>query len=415
MKLDQPVTQSTLLVVVVVTLLTGLFSGAAAGALVARGVTDDDDSPPAVVVTATPAATTPAAAGADSTATVGVTLPLGVTATPTQAVPIATPGANPVAGSIVELVERVNPAVVTVINKQDFAGFFNEGADLQPVGAGTGFIISADGYIVTNQHVVASSSAIDVIFDDGTRVPAQLVGSDPFTDLAVVRVDGPVPAVVPLGDSTVLKPGQTVIAIGSALGNYTNTVTEGVVSGLGRRLELFSGAAYENLIQHDAPINPGNSGGPLFNLAGEVVGVNSYRVSEASNGFPAEGLGFAIASETVQSIVTLLIADGKVERPYLGISYEVVTPLIAESLELPVDHGVIVTDLPSNGPARDAGILVGDIITRINGQELNREHPFVNVLFQHKPGETVEIELVRPDTSEVIVLQLTLGLRPDIP
>jgi 2-alkenal reductase len=400
--------------VAVVTLLTGLVSGAAAGALVARSVADDDAAA-VVVVTATPGATTTAAADAGQAPALGVPMSSATAAPPTPVVPIATPGANPVAGSIVELVERVNPAVVTVINKQDFSGFFNEGSDLQPVGAGTGFIISADGYIVTNEHVVASSNAIDVIFDDGTRVPAQLVGSDPFTDLAVVRVDGSVPAVVPLGDSTALKPGQTVIAIGSALGNYTNTVTEGVVSGLGRRLELFSGAAYENLIQHDAPINPGNSGGPLFNLAGEVVGVNSYRVSEASNGFPAEGLGFAIASETVQSIVTLLITDGKVERPYLGISYEVVTPLIAESLELPVDHGVIVTDLPSNGPARDAGILVGDIITRINGQELNREHPFVNVLFQHKPGETVEIELVRPDTSEVIVLQLTLGLRPDIP
>jgi 2-alkenal reductase len=353
--------------------------------------------------TATP---TPLRLGTSSNVTV---------ATPTPAIPIAIPGANAVAGSIVELVERVNPAVVTVINKQDFSGFFNEGADLQPVGAGTGFIVSHDGYIVTNQHVVEASSAIDVIFDDGSKVAASLIGSDPFTDLAVVKVDGPVPAVVPLGDSTVLKPGQTVIAIGSALGNYTNTVTEGVVSGLGRRLELFSGAAYENLIQHDAPINPGNSGGPLFNLAGEVVGVNSYGVREAADGIAAEGLGFAIASETVQSIVTLLIADGKVERPYLGITYDVVTPLIAESLGLPVDHGVIVIDLPSGGPARDAGIEQGDIIVKINGQELNREHPFVNVLFRHKPGETVDIELVRPDTNEVIVLQLTLGLRPDIP
>jgi S1-C subfamily serine protease len=189
---------------------------------------------------------------------------------------------DPAVMGAADLVEQVRAAVVTVVNLQESTGF-GPGGDTQQAGSGTGFIIDTDGNIVTNQHVVQGGDEFQVILADGTAVPATLIGADPFTDLAVVRMEGEVPATVPLGDSDALRPGQPVLAIGSPLGAFTNTVTDGIVSALNRD---FPGAAqqgtaiYSNLIQHNADINPGNSGGPLFNLAGEVVGVNTLGLSQ---------------------------------------------------------------------------------------------------------------------------------------
>jgi S1-C subfamily serine protease len=220
-----------------------------------------------------------------------------------------------------------------------------------------------------------------------------------------------VPGTVPLGSTAGLRPGDAVVAIGSALGSYTNTVTTGVVSGLGRRLEVDAGVSSENLIQHDAPINPGNSGGPLFNLAGEVIGVNTYAIHQAADGRYADGLGFAITSETVQQIVAILIAEGKVDRPYFGVSYVELNPILAVVEGLPVEYGILVTSAPSGGPAREGGIVDGDIITAINGQQIDREHPFVNLLYQFQPGDTIDVEIFRRSTNETIVVQLTLDAR----
>jgi 2-alkenal reductase len=329
----------------------------------------------------------------------------------------ATTAADGAVSSVADVVAKVNPAVVTVINQQQFQGFNNQnqGSGLQTAGTGTGFIINTDGYIVTNNHVVDGAKALQVIFEDGTTVDATLVGVDTYTDLAVIKIVGTVPATVSFGDSSTLRPGDAVIAIGSALGDYTNTVTEGIVSGLHRVLsDDQGGASYDNMIQHDAAINPGNSGGPLLNLAGEVIGVNTAVVRQAEPGVSAEGLGFAIPSNTVQEIAQTLIANGKVERPYLGIEYTMLTPQIATTLNVPVQDGALVRSVEA-GPSQDTGIKENDVITKIDGDAVDKDHPLRDVLFKHKPSETVDVELFRPDTNETLTVQVTLGTRPENP
>lgn len=410
---EQRYSTSTLVVVVVVTLALGSIFGASAGALAGRYVARDQ-MPVIVEDRAGPAQAAAATLPPEPAASPTVSGVRAVSAvpSPTPAVGIVPASDSRTFESTADVVQRANSAVVTVVNRQRFKGFFNDGADLQPVGTGTGFIISEDGYIVTNEHVVVFSDAIDVIFADGTVVRAELIGEDSFTDLAVIRIDGPVPGVVPLGDSNALRPGDRVIAIGSALGNYTNTVTEGVVSGLGRRLVNPDGSAMDNLIQHDAPINPGNSGGPLLNTRGEVVGVNTAVVRRASSGVYADGLGFAVTSETVTAIAAILIADGVVSRPFFGISYIPLTPLTAVMEGLEIEHGVLVTDVPVGGPARNAGVQRNDVVTHINGQAIDQAHPFANLLYQFKPGDVIDVDILRPSTGAMFVLQLELQARP---
>lgn len=335
-----------------------------------------------------------------------------VVALPSPTAALAPPAASPDEGvSVADIVERVSPAVVTVVNRQalGLGGLF--GDENEPAGTGTGFIIDEQGHVITNNHVVEGAQEIEVLFSDGSKASAQLVGADRFSDLAVIKVDPPVPGTLPLGDSDALRPGDRVIAIGSTLGDFTNTVTEGVVSGLGRQLETPDGFNLENMIQHDASINPGNSGGPLLNLHGEVVGVNTAVVRQA--GFlPIEGLGFAIPSNTVKIIADQLIQNGRVIRPYLGITYEPITPRQALAGDLPVDHGVLVTAVEPGSPADQAGVRDGDIITALNGQAIDGDHPLVNELFRYRPGDTVTIEVFRPSTGETLTLRVQLGERP---
>jgi 2-alkenal reductase len=313
----------------------------------------------------------------------------------------------------VEVVENVGPAVVTVINEQQATDSLGS-SSIVPVGSGSGFIISNDGHIVTNDHVVEGGDQFSVIYADGTKVDATLIGTDPVSDLAVVQVTGDVPGVVGFGDSTALKPGQTVLAMGSPLGAFTNTVTEGIVSALGRSLPpqvTGSTAVYTNLIQHDAPINPGNSGGPLFNLSGQVVGVNTIGIPIAEQGVPAQGLFFAIPSNTVQRITQQLIDTGNVVYPYIGISNPIsLDPITAAQNNLPVDQGVYVSDVAPDGPAATAGIQSGDIITAINGETIDQDHPFEDFLFEFAPGDTIELTVQRGD--QQMQVQVTLGERP---
>ncbi len=309
--------------------------------------------------------------------------------------------------STVDLVEQVKPAVVTVVNKQDLGG---PGAvDPRASGTGTGFIVDQQGHVVTNAHVVRGGDEFDVIFADGTKRPAELVGADAISDLAVVRVQGNVPATVPLGDSSQLQPGQPVVAIGSPLGAFTNTVTQGIVSAVGR--DFPGDPFYTNLIQHDAAINPGNSGGPLFNMAGEVVGVNTLGINQIPERGPVQGLFFAIPSNTVEEIAGRLVADGEVVYPFFGIrAPRPVTEGLAAQYDLPVDHGVLVTEVTPGGPAAQAGIEEGDVILDIDGQRIGRENSFAEVLFAHEPGETVEATVQRGD--EQLEIAVTLGERP---
>lgn len=305
-------------------------------------------------------------------------------------------------GTAISVVQQVGPSVVTVINQQMFQGFDT----VQPVGSGTGFIIDADGHVVTNWHVVEGGQEFLVILSNGERQPATLVGSDRVSDLAIVKIDGPVPAFSSFGNSDELQVGEPVLAIGSPLGTYTNTVTEGIVSALGRDLPQSN---YNNLIQHDAAINPGNSGGPLYNLQGQVIGVNTLGVSE-ENGQSIQGLFFALPGNQVQNIARRLIADGRVVYPFFGITYQTINWQIAAQANLPVDNGVYISEVSPGGPAEDAGFQVGDIVTAIDGVAVDQQNAFAEVLFLHQPGDTVSVDVLRGDES--LSLQLTLIERP---
>jgi len=305
-----------------------------------------------------------------------------------------------------DVVSQVGSAVVTVINEQTYQT--ETGNSLVPAGSGTGFIIDNQGHIVTNWHVVTGGEEFKVIFADGTQVDADLVGSDQVSDLAVVHVDGTLPGTVALGDSDALKPGQPVLAIGSPLGTFTNTVTQGIVSAVNR--DFPDAQNYSNLIQHDAAINPGNSGGPLFNFNGEVVGVNTLGIPTAENGEPVQGLFFAIPSNTVKDITAKLISDGKVVYPYFGIVYVPITPDVAAQLGLDQSTGVLVRQVVE-GPAQDAGIQEGDIITAIDDTNIDANTSFAEALFQHNVGDTVKANLIRDAKQSTVDVKLTE--RPD--
>ncbi len=313
--------------------------------------------------------------------------------------------------SAAEVVERVRPAVVTVINEQRRGGLGADTGGLQPAGAGTGFIIDDEGHIVTNWHVVDGGDEFEVIFADGEARPADLVGADEVSDLAVVRVEGDLPPAVPFGESNALEPGQPVLAMGSPLGTFTNTVTKGIISALGRTFPPTAGVPtiYTNLIQHDAAINPGNSGGPLFNLAGEVIGVNTLGIPE-ENGQPVQGLFFAIPSDTVQKIAAQLIADGEVQYPYLGVAVAPVTEELAVQENLPISQGVLVTDVEAGSPAAEAGIREGDVLVALEGVTINRDNSLAEVLFAFAPGDTVQVAVQRGD--ERLEVDVMLGERP---
>jgi 2-alkenal reductase len=310
-----------------------------------------------------------------------------------------------------DIVARVTPAVVTVVNEQ--AGIGLGRGQAQETGRGTGFIISSDGYIVTNNHVVSGGNQFEVILNDGTKRPAKLIGADPLSDIAVVQIAPPVPAVVAFGDSDQLRPGQPVLAIGSPLGEFTGTVTDGIISALHRDFPGSPGQGepgYTNLIQHNAAINPGNSGGPLFDLQGRVIGVNTLGIPVGPNGVPAQGLFFAIPSNSVQGIVSQLITQGRVRYPYLGIQYEEVVPEIASLNNLPVSYGAYITSVVPGGPADKAGIQANDIILAIGDKKIDAQTRFSEALFAYQPGQTVPVLVQRGAGQRTV--QVTLGERP---
>lgn len=297
--------------------------------------------------------------------------------------------------AVTQAVEKVGPAVVTVLAKAaDRQTRF--GPVSGAVSSGSGVIITNDGYVVTNNHVVEGAQSYSVVLANGQQVAAQLIGTDPFTDLAVVKLEGEVPATASFGNSDALKPGESVIAIGSPLGDFRNTVTAGVISALGRSLDTGEGYLLENMIQTDAAINQGNSGGPLVNLAGQVIGINTLIVrGGSSSSTVVEGLGFAIPSNTVHEVVTQLIATGAVSRPYLGIRYQSIDPQIARIYRLPVQYGAYVTQIIAGSPADKAGIREDDIIIQIGDLAIDETRPYSNALYSYKPGDTVVVTLMR--------------------
>jgi 2-alkenal reductase len=318
--------------------------------------------------------------------------------------------------AVVRVVEQVSPAVVTVVNKLDPSqGFTGEAR-------GSGFIVDSDGRIITNNHVVegAAANGLEVIFYNGESSKATLLGADSISDLAVLKVDGPVPGTAELGDSSALKVGETVIAIGSALGDFENTVTVGVVSGLNRSLQRDDGILMESMIQTDAAINHGNSGGPLLNLLGNVIGINTAVVrGDSGTGDVAEGLGFAIPVDTVKTISAQLIQNGSVERPYLGVSARPVNRSLSAYYDLRdengnlLETGMLIVEISPGTAAARAGLQPGDVILKVNDFDVNEEHPLTNVLTNFKPGDKVTLTILRNSRNQQV--QVTLGQRPSQP
>jgi 2-alkenal reductase len=312
--------------------------------------------------------------------------------------------------AITEAVEKAGPAVVTVVGIIPGQNTFFGRTPDAPV-SGSGVIISEEGYIITNNHVIEDTLEVSIILADGTERTAQVVGGDIFSDIAVLKMEGVVPAIAPLGNSDALRPGETVIAIGSPLGDFKNTVTAGVVSATERVLEVNQNYQMEGLIQTDAAINQGNSGGPLVNLAGEVIGINTLIVRGGSSGSAiAEGLGFAIPVNTAQAVASQLIDYGYVSYPYMGIRWQWLSPQITERYDMPVDGGLYVSYVEPGSPAAQAGIQEGDIITQMGTTVLDEEHPFINLLYAYSPGDLANLVIMRGN--EIVEVQVTFGEYP---
>jgi S1-C subfamily serine protease len=287
--------------------------------------------------------------------------------------------------TVVGAVDRVAPAVANIEIQQRSK---NRPRDIG--GSGSGFVITPDGFILTNSHVVHGASRIVVNLSDGRDYPAQLIGDDPETDLAVIRIDAPHLVHVRLADSESLRVGQIAIAIGNPLG-FQASVTAGVISALGRSMYSQSGRLIDNIIQTDAALNPGNSGGPLVNSAGEVIGVNTAMIR------PAQGICFAIASKTAKLVAGWLIRDGRIRRSYIGVAGQNV-PLhrrIIRFYNLPLETGVLVVSVEKDSPARSAGLREGDIIIGFNDRPIGTIHDLHKMLVNEQIGVPAKLVVIR--------------------
>jgi serine protease Do len=346
---------------------------------------------------------------------------------------------------VMSAVEKASPAVVSItvsenvpvvencpydpLNNlpQQFQQFLGNGlpttvpcdtgqTQLQAVGGGSGFIISSDGLILTNKHVVSDTGAsYSVLTNNGNTYTATVLARDPDQDLAVLKINATNLATVSLGDSDSLQLGQTAIAIGNALGQFSNTVSVGVVSGLGRTVtasapDSDAEETISDVIQTDAAINPGNSGGPLLDLRGDVIGIDTAVASDAQD------IGFALPINEAKSVIASVEATGKIEAPFLGVEYEDVTPDIAKQEKLPITYGAWIDSggqgnpVQAGSPAAKAGIQAEDIIESINGIQLNSTHDLANVINEYSVGTTVTMVINR--AGKEITLQATLSQRP---
>lgn len=350
--------------------------------------------------------------------------------------------------AVINVVKKSTPAVVSIVATKDLAiveqrgfnpfqdfcqdPFFrqflgnqcsqsttppSQRTQRQQVAAGTGFIISSEGLILTNKHVINISGAnFTVITNDGKKYPATILAKDPVQDLAVLKISAAGLPTLPLGDSSTLQIGQTVVAIGNALGQFSNTVSRGVISGLSRSIVASDGGGgsserLDQVIQTDAAINPGNSGGPLLNLQGQVVGIDTAVAENAQN------IGFAIPINQAKKGIDQVKSSGKIVYPFLGIRYALITPEIKEKNNLPVDYGAIVvrgesqTDLAvtPGSPADKAGIKENDIILEIDGVKITPDNDLAKIVQNHKIGDTVILKILSQGKEKSV--QLTLEER----
>ncbi|OGF20801.1 hypothetical protein A2316_03160 [Candidatus Falkowbacteria bacterium RIFOXYB2_FULL_38_15] len=346
----------------------------------------------------------------------------------------------------IEAVKKVSPSVVSIIISKDLSKLYNstgtnpffpgfgfpfgfsfgspapttpsEGGkpgegNKQEIGGGTGFIISEDGLILTNKHVVSDKEAeYTVLTNDNQKYDAKVIATDQFLDIAVIKIEAKGLPTVELGDSDTIELGQTVIAIGNALGEYKNTVTKGVISGVGRRVVASdkSGGSevIEEAIQTDAAINPGNSGGPLVNLAGQVIGINTAVSGEG------QLIGFTIPINVAKQAIESVKTNGKIVRPWLGVRYILLDETIAKNNHIEVSYGALVvrgkvdTDLAiiPGSPADKAGLVENDIILEINGQKIDGEHPLANEIAKHKIGEEIELKVLSKGKEKMVKVSL---------
>jgi len=348
--------------------------------------------------------------------------------------------------SVADVAEKANPAVVTILNLQPFSqadlsgisgieGFpdlpqlpgidelpgSEQGPDddgdgtgqvddsvdsdtLIPAGSGSGFIVDESGHVITNAHVVGGAEELTAVLSDGSEVPATVVGSDELLDVAILKLELPagesVPGIATFGDSSSLRAGDQVVAIGNALGSFPNTVSEGTVNATDRSFPSEGGLT--TWIQHDAEIWHGNSGGPLLNLRGEVVGVNTAGIGSGMMGADSGSadMAFAVEGNTVCSAAANLLANGKITWPYLGIQGEAIA------------EGQSVVEVVEDGPSAAAGIEPGDVITAFDGQEISRTNSLLDLLFGREPGDVVTVTVERDGASQTF--EVTLGERPEV-
>jgi serine protease DegQ len=349
-----------------------------------------------------------------STASTGPDGSTAATGTTPPSVNVVTSG-DGLASPAQSVASVLGPSVVNIASSGTETGFGSPGSqEFEYAYEGSGVIYSADGMIITNNHVVTDdngdpSDKLEVTLATGERLPATIVGADPMTDLAVVKVDAGIGLPAATFVTETPDVGEYAIAIGSPLG-YQNSVSLGVVSGVGRSIEEAQGqdgVALNNLIQTDAPISPGNSGGALANASGQVMGINVAYEPPASG---AVSIGFAIPSVVVAQIADQIISTGKATHAYLGVSTRTVTPDLKAQFNLSRSSGILVAEVTSGGPAAKAGILQGDIITKIDGEEMVESADVLVAIRDRKPGETVEVALDRNGT--VLSIKVTLEERP---
>ncbi|MDB5162776.1 MAG: putative HtrA2 peptidase [Candidatus Saccharibacteria bacterium] len=308
--------------------------------------------------------------------------------------------------TIAAIAEKVGPSVVSIVTKSQAQSYYGTASQQ---GAGTGIIVSSDGYIMTNNHVIEDANDVVVIDSTGVQFDdVTVIGRDPLNDVAFLKVKSNATfKPVTLGTSSTLRIGQQVVAIGNALGQYSNTVTSGIISGVGRPVTAEAGngqtETLTDLIQTDASINPGNSGGPLLNMAGQVIGINTAIAADAN------GIGFSIPINSTKGVLAGVLEKGKISRAYMGVNYLSVTPDVAKQYKLTVKDGAYVyaTDgsaVASGSPAEKAGLKNNDVIVKINDDTIGKQGSLSSIIGQYKPGDTVTVTYLRGGNSNTTQL-----------
>ena len=326
----------------------------------------------------------------------------------------ATAPSQPAAGSFSAAARKAAPAVVSINTSKEvrhprsndpwFQFFFGDQGSQAQAGLGSGVIVSPDGYILTNNHVVEGADEIEVTLTDSRRARARVIGTDPDTDLAILKIELDKLPVIVLGNSDGLDVGDQVLAIGNPFG-VGQTVTSGIVSALGRSQLGIN--TFENFIQTDAAINPGNSGGALVDASGNLLGINTAIYSRSGGNM---GIGFAIPVATAQQVLESIVKEGQVTRGWIGVEPSDLSPELAETFGVKSDEGVIITGVLQNGPAAQAGIRPGDVITRVGNQPVQNVTELLSKVAALKPGKAVDFIVRRQDRT--VTVSITPGVRP---